>query len=99
MESLTQHQPEVVDLTCSESLPDYSSDSSSSDERLDTLTGEAAARTFVYFKQYFELFCDFYQAARADGMSKKNSDARMEEVVEDWVNRVMDKDLRSQEDY
>jgi len=98
MEPLTQHQPEVVDLTCSESLSDVSSDSSGNDERLNSECSESAARAFVYFKQYFELFCDFYQAARADGMSEKNSDTRMEEVVEDWVNRVMDKDLRAQDE-
>jgi len=96
MEPLTQHQPEVVDLTCSESLSDVSSDSSGNDERLNSECSESAARAFVYFKQYFELFCDFYQAARADGMSEKTSDTRMEEVVTDWVDRVIDKDLRSQ---
>jgi len=96
MESLTQHQPEVVDLTCSESLSDVSSTSSGDDERLDASLEESAARVIVYFKQYFELFCDFYQAARADGVSEKNSDPGMEEMVTDWVYQVIDKDLRSQ---
>jgi len=96
MEPITQHQPEVVDLTCSESLSDVSSDSSGNDERHDCELEESAARTIVYFKHYFELFCDFYQAARTDGMSEKGSDSQMERVVTDWIYRVIDKDLRSQ---
>lgn len=98
MEPLTQHQPEVVDLTCSESLSDVSSNSSGDDERLDVECAETTARIVVYFKQYFELFCDFYQAARTDGMSEKTPDTRMEEVVTDWVWRVIDKDLRAQDE-
>jgi len=97
MEPITQHQPEVVDLTCSESLPSQSSSASGDDERFSSGLAEASARVIVYFKQYFELFCEFYQAARADGVSEKNSDPGMEEMVTDWIYQVIDKDLRCEE--
>ena len=99
---ITQHQPEpeIADLSCTESLDDYSDDSDMEGCNVESEFSQASRRWLRYANHYHDLFEQFYDDARGGQVSKNFSDERTrDEVVEEWIWKVMEHDMKHLEDY
>lgn len=96
-EKITEHQPdfESADLSCSESLDSYHSDSDVENSEVLSEFVQASRRYLQYSDHYRQLFEQFYDDARGGQVPKVYTDERArEEVVEEWIWKIMDHDMR-----
>ena len=96
----TEKHVQTIDLTSTESM---SLDSDSIDSRSDGGESEfveSSRRYLRYACHYHELLCEFWKQARGGDVHSSPVDTKgMDEMVEDWIWKLMDHDLRHLEDY